>query len=641
MTEAVGLMKWFATVLFADFANGARLLDAPITPWTPPPEYMTGTHGHKTMYLADVSVGSGGQTFKVLVDTGSSALVLPSESCNDKACTVHHRFGASKSSSAKDTKHTLMIGFGMGQVKGRVYEDQVCLSAQGNTASLNEVFLQVSDEGSCAKMDLLVADTESDELASLPADGILGLGLDDPQVGGPEYSFLQQLVSAGKLSSSTFALHLSNSGDSALTLGGVDESALQGGQVSWWKLSPVSNGYWQFSASDLTLDGVPQNFGEIEIAVDSGTSLLAADGDMKNWMQQHLQLTGNDGCGNVNNMPKVGLRRHDGTTLLLLPSDYVDESEGTCTLAIMPGFHSVNGQRLILGDSFLRRYVTVFDRDNARIGFGVAAGDEHSPQLMQGLFPPAPSTSPPPTTQGPEVKLDVKYEEWTPVTTTTISPEEIANKQKQQELNAAFSKLPDDFTESFHKELQSEQIKTVQELKTADAVGDAQVRHEERAERKVEAEQAVASIGQPVQPHDSTLNTMPTSQYIHTMGQLHQKEDSADAAPYESVAQETPDAKAQMTAVAAPVAAEPTTTFDTAVVKSAPAETPAETPDNQDSVNPYTGQAEAKSSAAASTQSSQNPYLHFLKLVQFGSTPQKHAVRKNGILKIPLRRIIA
>eukprot|EP00746_Dinoflagellata_sp_MGD_P071591 gnl/MRDRNA2_/MRDRNA2_29136_c0_seq1.p1 gnl/MRDRNA2_/MRDRNA2_29136_c0~~gnl/MRDRNA2_/MRDRNA2_29136_c0_seq1.p1 ORF type:complete len:674 (+),score=163.88 gnl/MRDRNA2_/MRDRNA2_29136_c0_seq1:109-2022(+) len=635
------------------------MLDAPIVPWTPPPEYMTGTHGHKTMYLADISVGSGGQSFKVLVDTGSDALVLPSEACTDKACTVHHRFGVSKSTSAQDTKHTLMIGFGMGQVKGKVYEDQVCLSAQGNTASLNEVFLQVSDEGSCAKMHMLVADTESDDLAKLPADGILGLGLDDPQVGGPEYSFIRQLVSAGKLSSSVFALHLSNSGDSALTLGGVDESALQGGQVSWWNLSPVNNGYWQFSASDITLDGTPQNFGELEIAVDSGTSLLAADGQMKNWMEQHLQLSGNDGCSNVNNMPKVGLRRHDGTELLLLPSDYVDESEGTCTLAIMPGFHSVNGQRLILGDSFLRRYVTVFDRDNARIGFGVAAGDEHSPQLMQGLFPPAPSTTPAPTTKGPDVKLDVKYEEWTPVTTTTISPEEIAHAQKQKELNAAFSKLPDDFTDSFHKELQNEQSKaaTEQELKKADAVGDAQVQNEERAARKVEAREAVASVGLPAQPprQDSTLDTMPTSQYIHTMGQLHHNEDSEmrnveSDVNSEVPSKDVPDSNTVSTpsmhiaGVTESAARESTSTFYAANVKPIPAESSstAATTDSQESVNPYTGQVEASQvlqSQVKSSQGSENPYLHFLKLVQLGVTPQKQPGRRNRILKIPLRRI--
>merc|ERR1719171_2451950 len=110
-----------------------------------------------------------------------------------------------------------MIGFGLGQVQGRVFEDEVCLQGSGDTSPLTEVFLQ-AHTGACAKLDFLLADSETDELADMQFDGILGLGLEVPSVGGPKFSFLQQLVEAGKLDSASFALHLSNSGDSALTL---------------------------------------------------------------------------------------------------------------------------------------------------------------------------------------------------------------------------------------------------------------------------------------------------------------------------------------------------------------------------------------------------------------------------------------
>lgn len=378
------------TLLLGLFAQSTLLIrgNTPAA-WTPPPNYSLYTSNHKVMYLADISVGSSGQAFRVLVDTGSSVLVLPAKSCITDACMNHHRFAAADSTTAEQSNRTLAIGFGLGKVEGHVFKDQVCLPT-GNSASLTEVFLQAS-VASCAKTAFLASDTESTDFANAPYDGIFGLGLDSGE--GDDFSFLKQLVVASKISSTTFALHLGNDGQSSLSLGGVDESQLASGRTSWWDLSSYANGYWQFSACDITLDGVPQNFGRIEVAVDSGTSLLAADDDLKGWLHQKLQLEGRDGCTNVDRMPRVGLIRHDGSSLELFPSDYVDQTDGACSLAIMPNFQAVNGQRLILGDSFLRRYVTLFDRDNKRLGFGVSVDDDNAPQLVEALFPTSAPTS--------------------------------------------------------------------------------------------------------------------------------------------------------------------------------------------------------------------------------------------------------
>merc|ERR1719498_302983 len=56
-----------------------------LTPWTPPPEYALKTTGHKTMYLADVSIGGNGQTFRLLVDTGSPLVIVPGSGCSKRS----------------------------------------------------------------------------------------------------------------------------------------------------------------------------------------------------------------------------------------------------------------------------------------------------------------------------------------------------------------------------------------------------------------------------------------------------------------------------------------------------------------------------------------------------------------------------
>merc|ERR1712232_601273 len=120
-------------------------------------------------------------------------------------------------------------------------------------------------------------------------DGIMGLGLDDPAMNGRQgYSFLEQLVQAGKVGSTAFALRLGNRGESQLLLGDLDSSAVSDRRVLWVPLSDWANGNWQFSVSDITLNGQPQNFLPFEVLVDSGTSLLTADDNLRSWLENNL-----------------------------------------------------------------------------------------------------------------------------------------------------------------------------------------------------------------------------------------------------------------------------------------------------------------------------------------------------------------
>merc|ERR1719456_220424 len=123
-----------------------------------------------------------------------------------------------------------------------------------------------------------------------------------------------------------------------------------GNDVFWWPLSPVANGFWQISAKDLTLGDEALGLGEIEIAVDTGTSLLAVAPDIRSQLEQKLDTS----CAHVNALPPLGLVRSDGARLEVWPSDYIQQDEaGKCSLALMPQFHGINSQSVVLGDAFL------------------------------------------------------------------------------------------------------------------------------------------------------------------------------------------------------------------------------------------------------------------------------------------------
>jgi hypothetical protein len=452
-----------------DVTDDAPAADGQPAVWTPPPEYGLKTMGHKTMYLADVTIAS--QSFHLLIDTGSSMLVVPGDGCQSPGCAKHERLDTTK---VKAAKRPVSVRFGMGAIHGNVDEGDVCMS--GLSESLQEVeFLQLSaqkrrsslrggnavdldseDGGECSKMSFMVTDQESDDFSGEPFDGILGLGLEEAGVTGKEFSLLEQLAAAGKISSTAFALHLDNSGSSQLYLGDMDQSQFAESKVLWVPLSPMSNGYWQFSVTDLTLNDEPQNYGGFEVAVDSGTSLLGADPDTQQWMRERLQPKD---CDSVNNLPKLGLRTQSGGTLTLLPSDYVDRRSGECSLSIMPGnFQSVNGQRVILGDSFLRRYTTIFDRKAQRLGFAVAAGDEMAHQLLPSMFPAPATTAAPTTTEGPPPPMHADYETFATATTTPeLTADELAVKQRDEDMNAALGKDDGIDASAFEHAIQKEQ----------------------------------------------------------------------------------------------------------------------------------------------------------------------------------------
>jgi len=162
-------------------------------------------------------------------------------------------------------------------------------------------------------------------------------------------------------------------------------------------------------------------------------------------------------CGAVNHLPKVTLQLSNDVSLPLLPSDYVDRENGECKLALMPGnFGGVNYQRMVLGDSFMRRYVTIFDRDNRRIGFGVNEGDSLAGQMLPNMFPAPTTTAAPTTTHGDAPPVDLKYDNYQPSTTSAPpSPEQ----QRENELNSAFSGMAD-LDGDFQKDISREEAKS-------------------------------------------------------------------------------------------------------------------------------------------------------------------------------------
>lgn len=346
---------------------------------------------HKSEYWGTIQVGDPAQEFSVIFDTGSGNLIIPSTHCDTPSCTSHRRYDPSKSNSGitidtegdklgvnEHPKKDATIKFGTGEIHGELFSDNMCIGS------------------ACSKVHFIGADKESDDpFMSMPFDGLLGLGFSELSI-GDSFNILDTLVGKGSLPSNKFSLYLDDNDGSEISFGGYKKSYVAS-DVVW---APVSHqAYWQVAIDDVTLNNEKRGICQgCQVAVDSGTSMLAGPSSVVKELSAQLHL--NSDCSNLDELPLLGFA-FSGSILNLEPADYIDQDMGSCSLSLHPlDIPPPRGPVFVFGDPFLRRFLTVFDRDGPRVGFAVAnRGDVskdqakrllHSDSGSSGATPPAP-----------------------------------------------------------------------------------------------------------------------------------------------------------------------------------------------------------------------------------------------------------
>lgn len=309
-------------------------------------------------YYGPISVGTPPQNFNVIFDTGSSNLWVPGVSCTN--CGSHPKYDSSKSSTYSKNGTDFFIQYGSGPVSGFLSED---VATVGDLTVKYQTFAEINN-------------TKGLGLAYSVGkfDGILGLAFPSISIDHIPTVF-ENMISQNLVQQQVVSFYLSSTDgqDGEMTVGGIDDTKYSG-SLQYTDLT--SETYWETKLDAFTINGNSAS-STTKAILDTGTSLLAgptadvakiaATVGAKPFFLNKKEYTID--CSKVATLPDMVFTM-GGNKFTISGADYVIKSGPICLFA-MTGIDvpAPNGPLWILGDVFIRKYYTVFDWENKRLGF--------------------------------------------------------------------------------------------------------------------------------------------------------------------------------------------------------------------------------------------------------------------------------
>ncbi|CAB05013.2 Peptidase A1 domain-containing protein [Caenorhabditis elegans] len=323
--------------------------------------------------IGNITIGSPPQSAFVFMDTTSANLWVMGSACTSVNCNdpllgiIKHKFNTTKSTSFVKSNRKFNIQYGSGECSGYLGTD---------TVEIGGLKIQKQEFG--------VANIVDYDFGTRPIDGIFGLAwpaLSVDQVTPP----MQNLVSQNQLDAPIFTIFFDKRdpdyyypSNGLITYGGLDTKNCNA-NISYVPVS--SKTYWQFKVDGFQVGTYNRTVNRDQAIMDTGSSwfglpysVIAGIATQTNATWDLYASVYTVPCSTMNSLPDLVFTIGAEKFPISAP-EYVEDvglDDGTCALAMYGIDASGFGPSVTLGNIFIRRYCSVFDVGNARIGFADA-----------------------------------------------------------------------------------------------------------------------------------------------------------------------------------------------------------------------------------------------------------------------------
>mmetsp|Transcript_18096 Transcript_18096/g.18082 ORF Transcript_18096/g.18082 Transcript_18096/m.18082 type:complete len:482 (+) Transcript_18096:20-1465(+) len=320
-------------------------------------------------YTVQVSIGTPGQIFELLLDTASSDLWVVDDECLhcNKPLNV---FYPSQSTTFSDKLNPIHISPQFSGAGALLGTDNV--EIQELTVTSQTFALVVSDLS----------------YQCLSWEGVLGLGFNNSY-----NNLILNLYNQGLIEQPLFSLYLNNDEDdyylnSALVLGGVDEEFYEIGTFNYFSLSTNDQNLWLLDFKSVGIGGMPVTYGG-QALFDVGTALILAPGNDYRTISEIFRI--NYGCiegsqvictcSNLGSYQNITIKFDDVLTYTVPPEAYFSQNSTTEMCVLLLGESPPSMPYWVLGTVFLRQYYTAFSMSTyynaAQIGLAELKPSHH------------------------------------------------------------------------------------------------------------------------------------------------------------------------------------------------------------------------------------------------------------------------
>ncbi|KAF9194687.1 hypothetical protein BGZ49_003145 [Haplosporangium sp. Z 27] len=241
-------------------------------------------YGVDSEYYGVASVGSPGQSFKFIFDTGSADIWVPSTNCKSLTCQVHPTFNSTKSSTFKKDGRPWSIKYGDGS------------SASG---ILGSDFVTVGNIK--LRQTIGLTTLESDLFAFSPQDGLFGLGFSSIESVAGVKTFMDNAIAAKAVAQPVFSVFLPsirrNGGVGGSYLFGAIDKTKYSGSLTY--VPVTTQGYWQVAIQNVYYNTKSLAQPTVQGIIDTGTTLTIVGNSTAAAIHKNINGAGYGGAWTV------------------------------------------------------------------------------------------------------------------------------------------------------------------------------------------------------------------------------------------------------------------------------------------------------------------------------------------------------